>query len=654
MTQANVSPEGPEPNTLTVVETRGKPPVKLHPPIGDYALLSDCQGSALVSRSGSIDWACLPRFDSPATFARILGTAAGHWLISPTGEVASVTREYLAGTMVLRTTFKTSTGRVALTDAMPLAPNDRDHQIGKRSPHGIVRTVEGLEGTVEVEFELAPRPEYGLTVPILERRGAGVTSRGGPIRYLVSSTVPLQSLGGIARARFSVAHGEHQSFALRTSSPWDHSEKPWPAAEIRSLLEGTVAGWRSWSKIHQSYRGPYADLVHHSGRVLQALTYAPTGAIVAAPTTSLPERIGGSRNWDYRYTWVRDASLTMEALWVAACPDEAADFFDFFAIAAGGIVDGASPLQILYGVGGERLVAESELSHLPGYRGSRPVRIGNGAWNQVQLDVFGGLLSAAALLAGQVGKFSPATAAFLAAVADTAAGRWTEPDQGIWEVRGGPQHFLHSKLMCWVALDRAIELAPLLEAAQRIAYWKTVRDRIKTAILEQGWSQNAGAYAQAFGSDHLDASVLRMAIVGFLPANDPRMRATIDAIAQRLTDARGFVYRYRSADGLEGGEGTFAICTFWLVRCLALLGETARARELYERICGYANDVGLMSEEVDPASGELLGNFPQAFTHIGLVNAAWAIALAEGKASWRGGPSGEAQAGSTRSFDLKP
>jgi GH15 family glucan-1,4-alpha-glucosidase len=446
---------------------------------------------------------------------------------------------------------------------------------------------------------------------------------------VLSTAVPLTVGAGGAAGTVRVRAGERVGFALQAASPWD----PPPtlsAAEIDDLVEATIRGWRSWSGLHQRYDGPYAQLVNHSGRVLQALTYAPTGAIVAAPTTSLPEEPGGVRNWDYRYAWVRDTSLTLQALWVAACPDEAIDFFWFFATVAGcAPADGDVELQVLYGIGGEHGIAERTLDHLDGYRSSRPVRVGNGAWDQLQLDVYGELLAAAAMLADQLGEIDDRLAGFLVAVADTAAARWREPDRGIWEVRGEPRHFLFSKLMCWVALDRAIGLAPKLGAEHHVDRWAKDRDEIREAILTEGWSERAGAYAQSFGSDDLDASALMLAIFGFLPVTDARMAATIDAIATRLTDQRGFVYRYRSDDGLEGGEGTFAICTCWLVRCLALEGRTAEARELFEHLAGHGNDVGLFAEEIDPTTGELLGNFPQAFTHVGLVNAAWAIAQAE-------------------------
>jgi GH15 family glucan-1,4-alpha-glucosidase len=604
-------------------------------PIADYGLISDCQGSALVSRSGSIDWACLPRFDSPSVFCRLLGPAGGHWQIGPVGP-AKVERSYLPDTMVLRTVFRTETGVVTVTDALALSRDERGHQIGKHAPHVIVRVVQCAEGEVDIEFELAPRAEYGLTVPVFMPIEGGVRSRGGPLSYLVSSPTALDADDGTVRATFRLTSGESHCSAMHVASPWAQPAEPWSANQIKDAIDSTIAAWRSWSGLHQSYDGPYADLVRHSGRVLQALTFAPTGAVVAAPTTSLPEELGGVRNWDYRFCWVRDASLTLSALWVAACPDEANQFFDFLATAAGGDVAHRNTLQILYGIGGERFVPEHELDHLPGYADSRPVRIGNGAWDQSQLDVYGELLDAAFIMKDQVGTFDPTTAAFLIAVADTAASRWDEPDQGIWEVRGGPRHFVYSKVMCWVALDCAILIAEKIGATDRVEEWTKRRDEIRSAIEERGWSERAGAYTQSFDSDDLDAANLMMPIVGFLPATDPRMRATIEAIAERLTDERGFVYRYRAADGLEGEEGSFAICTFWLVNCLAKAGEVGRARELFERLTGFANDVGLMSEEIDASSGELLGNFPQAFTHIGLVNAAWAISVAEGTAGVEG------------------
>jgi alpha,alpha-trehalase len=396
-----------------------------------------------------------------------------------------------------------------------------------------------------------------------------------------------------------------------------------------SRIDDTISGWQTWSAIHQSYEGPWQDLVHTSGRVLQALTYQPTGAIVAAPTTSLPEEAGGERNWDYRYAWVRDSSLTLEALWVAACPDEATEFFSYMAGASATQLRRGSDLQIMFGVGGERDLSERTLPHLSGWRNSRPVRVGNGAWDQRQIDVYGELLNAAYRLSEQWSVLDAATREFLVDVADAAAVRWEDTDQGLWEQRGEPQHFLYSKLMCWVALDRAIHLAERLEAEDRIVVWTKTRDEIKEAILQRGWNDRAKAFTQSFGSEDLDAANLMMPIMGFISAKDSRMLSTIRATEERLTDNHGLVYRYKSHDGLEGEEGTFLLCTFWLAQAQALAGELDRARATFESAIAYANDVGLLAEEVDPTTKELLGNFPQAFSHIGLINAAWAIAQAE-------------------------
>jgi GH15 family glucan-1,4-alpha-glucosidase len=379
--------------------------------------------------------------------------------------------------------------------------------------------------------------------------------------------------------------------------------------------------------------GPWRDLVHHSGRVLYALTYYPTGAMCAAPTTSLPETPGGERNWDYRYAWVRDASFTLRALWVAACPDEGYKFFDYLASAAASQVHDGSDLQIMFGIGGERDLSERVLPHLSGWRGSAPVRVGNGAWTQRQIDVYGELLDAAARFPELISQLEPESRSFLVDLADAACHRWQDLDQGIWEVRGAPRHFVYSKLMCWVALDRAIALADLIDAADRVEEWSHWRREIEHAILTQGWSDAAGAFTQSFGSDDLDASNLMMSIVGFLPPDDPRIVATVDAICTRLTDEHGLVYRYLADDGLDGEEGTFLLCTFWLAQALALAGEHERARATFERAIAFVNDVGLLAEEVDAVTGELLGNFPQAFSHIGLVNAAWAISQADPDAS---------------------
>jgi alpha,alpha-trehalase len=599
-------------------------------PIGDYALLSDCHSAALVSRDGSVDWLCCPRFDAPALFGRLLDQRAGHFSIRPVGEYRT-SRRYADRTMVLETTFTTTShtgGTAVLTDALGAGPGERGHDLGEGSPGVLLRRLTCTSGTIEAEASYAPRPEYGLVEPMLAPVPGGITAHGGAHRLLLSTQVPFTVSGATATARFRLAAGESAVFAgahgLMEGSP----PAAWTSDEIIARLADTAESWRSWSAIHQAYEGPWRELVHHSGRVLQALTFAPTGAIVAAPTTSLPETIGGERNWDYRYTWVRDASLTMAALWVAACPDEAGKFFGFLARAAASQPQPALDLQIMFGIGGERDLSERLLPHLAGWRGSRPVRVGNDAWTQRQLDIYGEVLSTAHRLADKLGDLDPETQKFLTAAADTAAVRWHEKDQGIWETRSEPQHFLYCKLMCWVALDRAIALAGHLGAEHRVIDWAAARDEIRCTILAQGWSERVGAFTQAFGSEALDAANLMLAITGFLPADDPRMKATIDATATRLTDKRGLVYRYLTSDGLPGGEGAFLLCTFWLAEAQVLAGELDAATATFERAVATMNDVGLAAEEVDAASGEMIGNFPQAFSHIGLINAAWAISRA--------------------------
>jgi alpha,alpha-trehalase len=597
-------------------------------PIGDYALLSDCRSAALISRDGSVDWLCFPRFDGPSVFCRLLDPAGGCFAIRPAGEFQA-RRGYVEQTMVLETTFTTAGGTAVLTDALAVGRNERGHDLGTHSPSMLLRRLACTSGQIEAEISYAPRPEYGLVQPILVPVTGGVAARGGADRLLLSTQVSFDVDGATATARVRLTAGQTAVFALGHGQMDGPPLAPWTVEEITSRLDDTVEGWRSWSALHQNYQGPWRELVHHSGRVLQALTFAATGAIVAAPTTSLPETVGGGRNWDYRYTWVRDASLAMEALWVAACPDEANKFFAFLADAAASQLQRGADLQIMFGIGGERDLTERELPQLAGWRDSRPVRIGNGAWSQRQLDVYGELLLAAQRLVDQLGELDPVTRQFLTAAADTAAARWREKDQGIWEIRGEPRDFLYSKLMCWVALDRAIALAPRLGAEDRTTDWAAARDEIRTAILDNGWNERAQAFTQAFGSEDLDASNLMLAITGFLPGDDPRMKATIDATAQRLTDKRGLVYRYLSHDGLAGTEGSFLLCTFWLAQAQALAGEAAAATATFERAVAAINDVGLLAEEVDPGNGEMIGNFPQAFSHIGLINAAWAISQAQ-------------------------
>ena len=605
-------------------------------PIGDYALLSDCRSAALVSSHGSVDWMCCPRFDGPSVFCRLLDPAGGHFSINPAGGFRA-TRRYLDQTMVLETTFTTPGGTAVLTDAMVIGSNERGHELGLGSPGMLARRIACTGGEIEMDISYAPRTEYGLIHPILIPVPGGIAARGGADRLMLSTPVSFDIGGATASARIRLADGQTAVFAVHHGRLEGPPLAPRAEDEITGRLMDTVDGWRSWSAIHQNYEGPWRDLVHHSGRVLQALTFARTGAIVAAPTTSLPEAVGGERNWDYRYAWVRDASLTMDALWVAACPDEANKFFAFLASAAASQLQRVMDLQIMFGVGGEHDLTERTLPHLAGWRDSRPVRVGNGAWTQRQIDVYGELLGAARRLVDQLGELDLVTRRFLAAAADAAASRWQEKDQGIWEIRGEPRHFLYSKLMCWAALDCAIALASHLEAADRVLAWTASRDEIRAAILEHGWNERAGAFTQAFGSEDLDASSLMLLITGFLPPDDARMKATIDATAQKLTDERGLVHRYLAGDGLAGEEGTFLLCTFWLAQAQAMAGEPDAATATFERAVAVINDVGLLAEEVDPGSGDMIGNFPQAFSHIGLVNAAWAIAQARGTGLAGGG-----------------
>jgi alpha,alpha-trehalase len=602
-------------------------------PIADYGLLSDCNTSALVSRDGAIDWLCMPRFDSPALFARILDPSAGHWTIAPVGR-ALTERGYADGSLVIGTRFTTETGEVLLTDGMAFAEGQRGHDLGNDAPHEVLRMVEGITGEVEMEFELVPRPEYGLVKPLIRLTEYGARTFGGPNQIAVCAGIPLELDGSTLKARFTVKQGETFGFALRWTEVERAATEPTAHSSVQNRIKDAVHAWRSWEAEHDIYEGSHRDLVRFSARVLKGLTYQPTGAIVAAPTCSLPESAGGERNWDYRYAWIRDASLTMEALYIGACPDEAVDFVSFMTSAAGGGASDMHSLQIMYGIGGEHDLSERELPHLRGWRDSAPVRVGNGAWGQTQLDVYGEFLITLALYEKQLGEIHPEIQRFIADLADTAARRWSETDQGMWEMRGDPRHHLSSKVMCWAALDRATKLAPKLgDYAAKADEWAAERDRIRDAIFERGWSETKQAFAQSFDSDDLDAAQLLMPLVGFLPATDARMRSTIEAIADELTQD-GLVLRYLNdeglnADGLEGEEGTFVICTFWLASCLAQAGEIERAEAIFDRLSGYANDLGLIAEEIDAANGELLGNFPQAFSHIGLIKAAHDIDVAK-------------------------
>jgi GH15 family glucan-1,4-alpha-glucosidase len=590
------------------------------PPIADFGFLSDCHCAALVSRDGSIDWWCVPRFDSPSVFGRLLDPEAGFWAIRPMEEFRSE-RHYVGNSLVLRTVFRTATGEVAVTDALALDPGSRGHDIGLRSSHMVLRRVQGRSGVVDMCSDLVPRLEYGRTEPHLQAVAGGVEARGGPVRLILTGSVRPHCVGRTVRTRFSVAAGETVEFALRYSPAFGPVSQP---DSGEPTIEDTLDAWESWAALHTSYEGCFPAEVRRSSLILQGLTYRPSGAVVAAATTSLPERLGGALNFDYRFAWLRDLSLTIRSLWIAACPDEPRRLFDWFANSAGRIGD--ELVQIMYGVEGERDLTEHVLEHLSGYRDSRPVRVGNEAWAQEQLDVLGEVLDAAHLLADSVGEFDGPVQDMLVTLADRAADGWSAPDAGMWEARDQRRQYVSSKVMCWVALDRAVTLAPRLglraaESERMVKRWAVARDEVHATVLEQGWSRQAGAYAGAFASDDLDASVLLLPLVGFLPATDDRMWSTIEAIERELGDG-GLVRRWPS------DPSGFLICTYWLVECLALGGQTERAMQWFHRATGYANDLGLLSEEADPDSGDLLGNFPQAFSHVGLINAAWRIAQA--------------------------
>jgi len=472
----------------------------------------------------------------------------------------------------------------------------RGHELGLAVPHLLLRLVHGLAGEVAFELELAPRPEYGLVKPLFRPTETGGRTFGGPGQIVVSAGMPTEIADSTMRAKFTVAADKQIGFALQWASPESPGPEPLAPDQVATRIEDTVAGWRSWEVEHDIYEGPHRELVRLSSRVLKGLTYRPTGAIVAAPTTSLPETVGGERNWDYRYAWIRDASLTLEALYIGACSDEAEEFVSFMTSSAGGRASGRS-LQIMYGITGEHDLTERELPHLRGWRDSAPVRVGNGAWGQTQLDVYGELLNSIYRFREQLGELHPEIQRFVADLAGTAADRWREADAGMWEMRGEPRHHVSSKVLCWVALDRAVALAPQLGEHADVRRWSAERDQIRETVLTRGWSDARQAYTQAFDSDALDAAALLMPILGFLPATDERMRSTVEAIAADLTQ-EGLVLRYRNeeganGDGLSGDEGTFVICSLWLASALARAGEVDRAQALFDKVAGYANDLGL-------------------------------------------------------------
>jgi len=576
--------------------------------IEDYALIGNTRTAALVGNNGSIDWMCIPRFDSPACFAALLGKRAnGYWRIAPIPEARAVRRHYAGPTLILETEFVTDAGAVTLVDFMPIARGARTD---------IVRIVRGVRGTVPMRMELAPRFDYGHVEPWIAPRDYGLRAIAGPDALALRSPIELHHDAHEGSCDFAIPEGRTIAFSL-TSYP-SHEAEP-AALDASAMLRETDEWWREWSS-HCTITGPWRDLALRSLITLKALTYAPTGGIVAAPTASLPEWIGGPRNWDYRFCWLRDATLTLFALMSSGYMTEAFAWRDWLMRAVAGK---AEDLQIMYGIAGERRLTEAELPWLSGYENSRPVRIGNAAHGQLQLDVYGEIVGAFDLGRRLGARSSPEAWQLLLALMQNLEKVWSDPDEGIWEVRGPRRHFTHSRVMAWFALDRAVAALEAGFQTGPLERWRKLRVRIHRDVCAHGFNRQRNAFVQYYGSDALDAAVLMIPMVGFLPPDDPRVIGTVEAIRRELVSG-GLVLRYRTeagVDGLPPGEGVFLPCSFWLVDNLSLMGRHREARELFERLAALCNDVGLIAEEYDPAGGRLLGNFPQAFTHVSLVNA---------------------------------
>ena len=596
-------------------------------PLEDYALIGDCQTAALVARDGSIDWLCWPSFDSGACFAALLGTEEnGRWVIAPRGP-ARVRRRYRPDTLILETEFETPEGLVALIDFMPPRGNASD----------VVRIVEGRRGKVEMHTELILRFDYGSIVPWMRRIEDGTRKAiAGPDMTVLRTPVNFRGEDLKTVGRFTVAAGDRVPFVLTYGA----SHEPVPKAiDPLAALEDTEAFWLDWTGRCADV-GSHNPVVRRSLITLKALTDAPTGAIVASPTTSLPEALGGVRNWDYRYCWLRDATFTLLALMNGGYYEEAACWRDWLLRAVAG---SASQMQIMYGIRGERRLSEFELTWLQGYEGSRPVRVGNAAHEQLQLDVYGEVMDA--LHIARMSNLLPPDEvgwALQRALLDHLETIWRQPDEGIWEVRNGRRQFTYSKVMAWVAFDRAVQAVERSGLEGPVERWKKLRGEIHDEVLRSGFNSTLGSFTQYYGSDHLDASLLLIPLVGFLPPDDPRVRGTVAAVEKHLL-YDGMVMRYdteRNPDGLPPGEGVFIACSLWLADNYILLGRRAEAAAMFERIAGLANDVGLLSEEYDPQTRRLLGNFPQAFSHIALVNTAHNLALKEKPAEQRAGTGG--------------
>ncbi len=591
--------------------------------IEDYGLIGDTQTVALVGRNGSIDWLCLPRFDSGACFAALLGGEEhGCWQIAPAEELIGTRRAYREGTLVLETEFETARACVRLIDCMPPRQRDAD----------LVRVVQGVRGRVSMKMRLIVRFDYGSIVPWIRRVDDRLEAVAGPDGLSFWSGVETHGEGLTTVAEFEVSEGETIPFELL----WHPShEPPEKRGDAMTQIEQTAQWWREWSS-QTKCEGEWSEAIQRSLITLKALTYVPTGGIVAAPTTSLPEQIGGVRNWDYRFCWLRDATFTLYALMQGGHTDEACAWRDWLLRAVAG---DPSKLQIMYGAAGERRLEERELPWLPGYESSAPVRVGNAAFSQFQLDVYGELIDAMhkARCAGiesetNSWKLQRAVMEFL----ETA---WREPDEGIWEVRGPRRHFTHSKLMAWVAFDRAVKAVEQFGHEGPVERWHSHRDALRQEICERGFNPEKNAFVQEYGGKELDASLLMLPLVGFLPADDERVRGTVAAIERELL-VDGFVLRYRTeelsnVDGLPSGEGAFLLCTFWLADNYALAGRFDEARAVFERLLAIRNDLGLLAEQYDPHAGRMLGNFPQAFSHVGLVNTARNLSREGGPAQQR-------------------
>jgi GH15 family glucan-1,4-alpha-glucosidase len=599
--------------------------------IEDYGLIGDCETAALVSKDGSIDWLCWPRFDSGACFAALLGDASnGLWRIAPADGDVRVIRRYRPNTLILETSFVTADGEVTLIDFLALRA---------RAPH-LVRLVVGRRGSVPMSTELIIRFDYGSSIPWVRRtEDGGLLATSGPDMLVLRTPVELRGEQLTTVGKFTVSAGQTIPFVLMHTP----SHLPAPdSVDAQDALRRTQAFWEQWASTHLS-TGMYADSVSRSLITLKALTYAPTGGIVAAPTTSLPEKIGGSRNWDYRFCWLRDATLTLLAFMNAGYYDEARCWRDWLLRAAAG---SPSQIQTMYGLAGEKRLTEWEVPWLPGYEGSKPVRIGNAASDQLQIDVFGEVMDA--LHQARVGDLQNLAEGwdFQRALLSHLEKVWSSEDDGIWEIRGERRHLTHSKVMAWVAFDRAIRGAEAFGLAGPIDHWRKLRAEIHEQVCEKAFNPSIGAFVQAYGSDQLDATSLLIPAVGFLPPIDARVRSTIEAVERRLMP-NGFVMRYdtrASDDGLPPGEGAFLACSFWLADAYVLLGRRDDARKLFERLLSLRNDLGLLSEEYDPAAKRLLGNFPQAFSHIALVNTAHNIERPEKPCEQRSGNKSLAEA----------